>query len=70
MIFVLYYIDLALNSGASQDLLPLRLQNSSASNNARLRYPPGFAMVAQAPVHKQDLLLINGELLLDSVLKI
>lgn len=36
-------------------------QNALAPGNAHLHYPPGFAMVAQAPVLKQDLLSLNGE---------
>lgn len=45
----------------AQDLLPMRLQNASASFQAQLRYPAGFVMLAQVPVKKQDLLTINGE---------
>ncbi|KAL6298816.1 hypothetical protein BKA93DRAFT_809574 [Sparassis latifolia] len=44
---------------ADAELLPLRLQNANASQEAPLRYPPGVALPAHPPTTKEQLLTLT-----------
>lgn len=44
---------------ASQDLLPMRLQNATASLDAPVRYPANIEVPPQAPQTKQQLLSLR-----------
>ncbi|KAF3936540.1 hypothetical protein ABW19_dt0201248 [Dactylella cylindrospora] len=44
-----------------EDLLPMRLYNSSASINAPLRYPPNIADTTQLPRTQSDLMAFSAQ---------